>query len=145
MWQAIFSGVVDVKIESNGDAMTLEMLHPDYAEYNLMSFIKPTVVIRDYRNSGIRAVAKYCFLEQITKHSFWRCFCSPAIVSIEAKDKRELIISLNETSYYLPENVLWAAIGIKNLVPAFDYCLEPWVSEIDDDHIGFLSVYRKPN
>lgn len=120
MNQPIFSG--DVLIELQGDnALNLVQLKENSVNYLVNGFEEKIIAIEDYRKparNGLKFYLKTSMVDQ-----FHSNFNAPAYAIIEKNNKKDLKVILHPTNNRKPDNILWIAIGIGEIIPSYDYLL----------------------
>ncbi len=132
-------------IAFQGDRV-LRLLHQnaDYAQFELIGF-ENKVALFDYRPKTLKV------LEGILAHrekvnAFPLAFNTPAFVHIKDLQSSSLEIRLTETDNPQPLFMLWAAIGLEDGVPIYDYVATRYapLDPLDETKIAFFSIYRRP-
>jgi len=138
MDNSIFEGTALVEIQGDR-ALRLVSLEPDCAEYRVLGFEEP-ISIHDYRRVSLDEIKRYQMTKQVA--DFATRFNAPAFVMLSERPTHETRIELYDTDDADPDYRLWAAIGLRDSIPVYEYLYDR-ISALDNDSFAFLALYRR--
>ena len=140
MDRLVFNGDTYVEMQGN-EVLQFLSLNYDHAEYNMIGFDESPVKVLDYRSGGLSAISQV--LETGRVDQFPRLFNNPAMIKIWKKENGILVIEMRDAQNPSPQYMLWAAIGIKNPFPEYDYVFRN-AEPLQDGRYALLSLYKRP-
>jgi len=140
MNEPIFSGSASIQLQGKR-ALRLRTTQNDYAEYEVIGFDHPAIILRDYRKRSRAALSN--ILEKSNPSTFAPEFNTPAIVTVRKKSQEQLLVELKETTETDPPDMLWIAIGIRNNLPVYDYHFRQ-IEALQKGRFALFSLYRRP-
>jgi hypothetical protein len=136
MLKTIFSGTVKLEVQGES-ALSLLKSDSEMNLYQLNGFDNPSILIEDYRKEC--KIPLESFFKNSNPSEFLSIFNSICDVDLlNADDKVRIILhsSTNNSS----ELIMWSAIGIGDLIPAYDYIF--WqIDPIENGLFAFWGVF----